>query len=79
MVERAGIVAQRTVAAGSKSEHLAVVLLSGADTFVLRRAGGNPFRDPELDRLVGQHLRCHGTIHGSTFILSDWHVVGDEG
>lgn len=67
-----GIVSKKTVAAGSKSEREAVVIETSDGEFLLRRAGGNPFSDPELDALVGQELRCSGTLHGQYFIMTEW-------
>ena len=61
-----------TVAAGSKSEHDAVVLATTSGEFVLRRLGGNPFADPEIDALVGRSLRFTGELRGSTLIVSSW-------
>jgi hypothetical protein len=71
-----GIVRRKPVAPGSKSEHDAVVLVTGDDELLLRRSGGNPFADPELDALVGRRLRCRGTLHGSTLILEEWDEQG---
>ena len=72
-----GIVVKRPYATGSKSAHDAVMLESGDQRYVLRRAGGNPFADPVLDRLVGASIEGEGTVHGSTFIMSSWHTVAD--
>lgn len=70
--EYVGTVRRRLVAEGSKSEHDAVVLATPSGEFVLRRLGGNPFADPELDALVGRTLRCTGELRGTTLIVSDW-------
>jgi hypothetical protein len=67
-----GTVARRLVAAGSKSEREAVVLESGDSWRVLRRAGGNAFRDPALDELVGKRIRAEGSEQGQTLIMSRW-------
>lgn len=67
-----GTVARRRVAAGSKSEREAVVLETDDDWRVLRRRGGNAFRDPELDQLVGKRIRAEGSEDGQTLIMSRW-------
>jgi hypothetical protein len=77
--ERTGAVVRQSYAPGSKSERDAVMLVTDGEQYLLRREGGNPFHDPELDALVGKRLRCRGTIHGSTFILAGWEVLGDAG
>ena len=74
-----GSVVRKRVAEGSKSDRLAVVMISDDDAseYILRRLGGNPFRDHELDRLVGRHLRCEGNLSGQTLILERYQVVDD--
>jgi hypothetical protein len=70
--EFVGTVRRKVVAAGSKSERDAVVLVTASGELVLRRLGGNPFADPELDALVGATIRCTGELRGSTLIVSSW-------
>lgn len=64
----------------SKSARDAVFLDTGRERFLLRRQGGNPFADPELDRLVGKRIRGEGTVvAGSTLVLSRWDEVATGG
>ena len=67
-----GRVVSKPVAVGSKSEREAVVLETDAGEYVLRRAGGNPFHDPQLDQLIGKEIQATGTLHGYTLIMSQW-------
>jgi hypothetical protein len=68
-----GTVLRRTVAPGSKSERVAVVLVDAEGRqYVLRRAGGNAFRDPALSRLVGKKITATGLMSGRSFIMDDW-------
>jgi hypothetical protein len=69
-----GTVVMKPFGKGSKSEHDAVWLVTEAKEYVLRREGGNPFRDPELDKLVGKRIRCDGFVTGYTLIMSSWEV-----
>jgi hypothetical protein len=70
-----GAVIRKAVAKGSKSEHEAVVLRTAEGSeYWLRRAGGNAFRDPELDRLVGSSITADGRVAGQTFIMKRWQV-----
>lgn len=62
---------------GSKSEHDAVYLSTSAGEYVLRRAGGNAFRDPEVDGLVGKEITCEGFTTDHTLIMSQWNVISD--
>lgn len=64
------------VAAGSKSDRAAIVLLADSgEEYVLRRKGGNAFSDPALDKLEGKSISGSGLIAGSTFIMDDWEVI----
>ena len=68
-----GTVTKKRFAAGSKSDHMAVWLeTKDRGQFVLRRLGGNPFADPELEKLVGKEIACKGKISGYTLIISDY-------
>lgn len=71
-VRKKGQVRRRRVAAGSKSERDAVVLDTEDRSYLLRREGGNPFQDPELERLVGKQIDAEGIEHGQTLVLSGW-------
>jgi hypothetical protein len=44
------------------------------DEYVLRRMGGNAFRDEALDELVGATITATGLVAGQTFIMKDWTV-----
>jgi hypothetical protein len=67
-----GLVVKKRVGKGSKSDHSAVVLETADSDLVLRRQGGNAFKDPELEELVGLRIRGTGRRSGSTLILTDW-------
>lgn len=67
-----GTLVRDRFAAGSKSERLAVLLVTGENRYVLRRQGGNAFQDPALDQLVGKRVRCTGTVAGCTLLLTAW-------
>jgi hypothetical protein len=72
-MELRGKVVKRAYGAGTKSAHDAVMLATPKGTYRLRRLGGNPFHDPELDDLVGQEIVVSdGTLHDNTVIMSAW-------
>lgn len=70
-----GMVMHRPVALGSKSERRAVVLRtqSGGE-YILRRMGGNAFKDEELEGLVGSSITADGQVAGQTFIMKAWNI-----
>jgi len=68
MVVAVGKVIRRRVSAGSKSDRDAVLLSTADGDYILRRRGGNPFRDAALDRWVGSTVRATGEIAGTTLI-----------
>jgi hypothetical protein len=72
MDEISGQVVKAQFASGSKSEHEGVFLKTEKGRFALRRTGGNPFYDPELEKLVGKTIRARGEVAGYTFLMSDW-------
>jgi GNAT superfamily N-acetyltransferase len=67
-----GQVFRKRHAAGSKSDHEAVMLDVGDEELVLRRFGGNAFSDDVLDKLVGHRIRGMGQRVGCTLILHEW-------
>lgn len=67
-----GSVIKKLIAEGSKSAREAVLLVVGAKEYILRQNGGNPYKDPVLDELVGKTMKCEGRILGHCFILTDW-------
>jgi hypothetical protein len=75
MREFVGKVTKKPFGTGSKSEHDAVYLETKDGSFGLRRQGGNPFSDPQLDRLVGKTIRCQGEIANYTLIIAEWTVL----
>ena len=41
------------------------------------RAGGNPFKDPELEKLVGREIACDGEIHQGQLLMSRCNVLDE--
>lgn len=76
----AGPVTKIAWAQGSKSEHAAVVIETGGKRLKLRRAGGNPFADKELDKLIGKSISGQGELlPGATLLISSWKETGKVG
>jgi hypothetical protein len=71
-----GHVVRKRVSGGSKSDRSAVLLDIGDEQLVLRRFGGNAFRDTVLDDLVGHRIRGTGQRIGCTLILHEWQDLG---
>lgn len=72
-----GTVIRQPFGTGTKSQHLAVLLDTGAEAFRLRRAEGNPFHDPVLDELVGHRIVCEGRVHNGTLIVESLNSVDE--
>lgn len=70
-VELNGKVVKKKFGQGSKTEHDAVCLETDSGSFVLRRKGGNPFNDPELNKLIGEKISAVGIISNYSFMVSD--------
>ncbi len=74
-----GIVLRAPVAAGSKSERVAVVLRTDAgEQHILRRRGGHAFRDEVLQALVGKAITGTGLVTGQTFIMDKWTIKNSK-
>jgi porphobilinogen deaminase len=74
-----GRVCRERVDAGSKSERQALLLaLTGGERVTLRRAGANPFRDPELEALEGQVLIVEGERRERYFLVRHYTVCDDD-
>jgi hypothetical protein len=74
-----GRVACERLSAGSKSDRVGTLLaLPDGRRIPLRRAGGNPFRDPELEALEGQVLIVEGEDRTSYFLVRHYTVCGDD-
>jgi hypothetical protein len=63
-----GEVQLRKVGKGSKQSRTAVVLETGTESYVLRREGGNAFKDSFLEGLVGKQIEVHGYLSGKTLL-----------
>ena len=71
-----GKVIKKKWAEGSKSEHEAVCIETETQTFKLRRFGGNPFNDPELEELVGQEIEAEGkTGDANIFFATNLEII----
>ncbi len=73
-----GTVARKLIAAGSKSEHVGVLLRTAdGDEYELRRRGGNAFRDEVLERLVGAKITGLGIVTGRNYIMDEFEEATD--
>lgn len=71
-VRLSGRVERQRLAAGSKSDHLGMVLVTpSGERHVLRRVGGHPLRDPVLEALEGRTLTLSGQLRENFFLLDD--------
>ena len=71
-----GWVSRDTYAAGSKSEHPALMLTTDdGSRYLLRRLGGPAYADPELDSLEGHQVSVTGLIHRDVFLIEESRVL----
>jgi hypothetical protein len=52
-----------------------VLRTARGEELILRRAGGNAFRDETLEALVGKTITGTGIVAGQTFIMQNWTVT----
>lgn len=74
MSEFRGTVFRRHYAPGSKSDREAVMIRIGETELLLRREGGNPFADAQMDKLVGRTISGNGRRVSTALIMSEWAV-----
>ena len=74
-MELEGLVVQKRINAGSKSDHEATVLATKDGDFKLRRQGGHPFSDPDVQELVGKRIRARGLVSAGQFIMETYEVI----
>ena len=75
MAEYQGQVVKRPFAVGSKSEREAVFLETKGRRYLLRQMGGDPYHDPELEKLVGKKIEAEGEVDDYILLLSSWKIV----
>ena len=75
MPEFSGKVVKGPFGTGSKSQHEAIYLDTTGGRYVLRQEGGNPFYDPEMQRLVGKRVWCKGEVYEYVLTISDWKII----
>lgn len=74
-----GTVLWAPVATGSKSDRIAVVMRTETGKqYILRRAGGNAFRDQALETFVGKTVTGTGLVTGQTFVMDKWKVADSK-
>lgn len=73
-----GVVVNRLVSKGSKSERYALQLETDQGRLTLRRPGTSPFQDEELGDLEGKRIECVGLKRGSYLYLKDWELSPKE-
>jgi hypothetical protein len=78
-MELEGLVVRKRINIGSKSEHDATVLETEDGEFKLRRQGGHPFSDSDVQALIGKRIRATGFVAAGQFIIERWEVILDDG
>jgi hypothetical protein len=74
-IEMVGDVVRKRINPGSKSDHVAVVIVSPQGEFKLRRRGGDPFADPALLPLVGKRIRATGIVSARQLIMDRFEIL----
>jgi len=67
-----GEVVRRRIGRRTKSERVAVMLVTEEGDYVLRQRGGHAFEDPVLEALVGRTLEFEGELSDYTLLVTTW-------
>lgn len=74
-MELTGTVVRKPFAPSSKSTHEAVFLSTEEGAYKLEREEGNPYSDPELEKLVGSKITGVGNVLGYVFRMRTWKLA----
>ncbi len=72
-----GNVVRKRINRGSKSDQDAVVLISDATAFKLRRQGAPSIGDDDIRALVGKRIRATGIVSAGQLIMSEYAIIDD--
>ena len=70
-VQLSGKVVMKKTSEGSKSERNAVLLQTENKSYILRKMGGNPFRDISLEILAGKSITATGIVDRNLFLAKE--------
>jgi hypothetical protein len=70
-VQLSGKVVMKKTSEGSKSERNAVLLQTEKKSYILRRMGGNPFKDTSLEMLCGKSITATGILDRNLFLAKE--------
>ena len=69
-VQLSGKVVMKKTSEGSKSERIAVLLQTENKSYILRKMGGNPFRDRSLEMLKGKSITVTGILDRNLLLVT---------
>jgi len=72
-----GDVFKRTVGKKSKTEYDTICIKVGKEIYVLRQPGQSPFKNPELEKLIGKKIRAEGELVKDIFFVSKWEEIDE--
>ena len=70
-VQLSGKVVMKKTSEGSKSERNAVLLQTENKSYILRKLGGNPFKDASLEILAGKSITATGILDRNLFLAKE--------
>ena len=70
-VQLSGKVVMKKASEGSKSERNAVFLQTENKSYVLRKMGGNPFKDTSLEIFAGKSITATGILDRNLFLAKE--------
>lgn len=70
-----GKIFKKIVGKNSKTEYEGLWIKHKNNTWIVRRRGQNPFRDPVLEKLVGQTISAEGELVKNIFFINNWKEI----
>ncbi|MFM9911367.1 MAG: hypothetical protein ACKVOW_18655 [Chitinophagaceae bacterium] len=72
-----GEIYKKTVGKKSKTEYDALFIKTGRISYVLRQPGQSPFKNPELEKLIGKKIKAEGELVKDIFFITKWELDED--
>ena len=70
-LQLSGKVVMKKTSEGSKSERSAMLLQTESKSYILRKMGGNPFKDVSLEIFAGKNITATGILDRNLFLAKE--------
>ena len=72
-----GEVYTKRVGKKSKTDYDAICIKTSRRHYVLRQPGQGPFKNPELEQLIGKKIKAEGESINDIFFVINWELMDE--